>query len=56
MKKINEAIEELNDLRRLLEDRVADLHQVKGGMQARHAFLLYRNRVLDIIRILEGDK
>jgi hypothetical protein len=32
----------VDDLEKLLTDRIIDLHEVKGGMQARHAYILYR--------------
>lgn len=50
--KIEEALYELNELEDLLTERIADLHEVKGGMQARHAYVFYRRKVLEIINIL----
>lgn len=40
--KVNEITEALNDLEKLLTERISDLHDVKGGMQARHAYCYYR--------------
>lgn len=40
--KVSDFIEVVDDLKKLLTDRISDLHQVKGGMQARHAYILYR--------------
>jgi hypothetical protein len=40
--KVNDFFETINDLEKLLTDRIGDLHEVKGGMQARHAYILYR--------------
>ena len=33
---INEFMDEMSELVSLLNDRISDLHEVKGGMQARH--------------------
>jgi len=40
--KIEEFIEVTSELENLLTQRISDLHEVKGGMQARHAYILYR--------------
>ena len=37
-----DARETLNELSKMLTDRISDLHEVKGGMQARHAYSYYR--------------
>jgi len=34
--------EDLNFLSKLMDDMVSDLHNVKGGQQARHSYMLYR--------------
>jgi hypothetical protein len=34
--------EDLDFLSRLMDDMVSDLHNVKGGQQARHSYMLYR--------------
>ena len=44
-KKLDNALEILDDLSKLLDDRVSDLYQVKGGMQSRHAYIFYREKV-----------
>jgi hypothetical protein len=44
-KKLDNALEILDDLSKLLDDRVSDLYQVKGGMQSRHAYMFYREKV-----------
>jgi hypothetical protein len=44
-KKLDNALEILDDLSKLLDDRVSDLYQVKGGMQSRHAYMFYRDKV-----------
>ena len=34
--------EDLEFLSRLMDDMISDLHNVKGGQQARHSYMLYR--------------
>ena len=53
---LKEAIEILDDLSKLLDDRVEDLYQVKGGMQSRHAYMFYREKVWDAIEKLQNVK
>jgi hypothetical protein len=43
--KVTEIIEILKECETLLTERISDLHEVKGGMQARHTFILYRQFV-----------
>jgi hypothetical protein len=40
--KVKDFFKVVDDLEKLLTDRIIDLHEVKGGMQARHAYILYR--------------
>lgn len=40
--------EDLCDLMRLLGDRIRAYHEVKDKQDERHAFILYRNMVMDI--------
>lgn len=40
--KVDDFFEVVDELDNLLTDRISDLHEVKGGMQARHAYILYR--------------
>lgn len=47
--KLNEAVGDLRRLEKLLTERVSDLHEVKGGMQARHAYIFYRSIVMEAI-------
>jgi hypothetical protein len=53
---VKEAIRILDDLSKLLDDRVEDLYKVKGGMQARHAYMFYREKVWDAMEKLENLK
>ena len=56
-KKLDNALEILDDLSKLLDDRISDLYQVKGGMQSRHAYMFYRDKVWNAISELkEGIK
>ena len=49
VKKIQESILELvSDLDNLFGDRIAEMHEVKGGQCERHAFCYYRSKVWDI--------
>jgi septation ring formation regulator EzrA len=40
---LDEIHEEIKCLEDRLTDMISDLHQVKGGVQARHAFMYYRS-------------
>ena len=40
--KVKDFFEIINNLEKLLTERISDLYEVKGGMQARHAYILYR--------------
>jgi hypothetical protein len=50
--KLDSALEILDDLSKLLDDRISDLYQVKGGMQSRHAYMFYRDKVWNAMREL----
>jgi hypothetical protein len=39
---LNDVFEDLNFLSKLMDDLISDLHNVKGGQQARHSYMLYR--------------
>lgn len=51
--RISQALGELKELEDLLSERISDLHQVKGMMQARHVYCYYRQKVWDIQRKLK---
>lgn len=40
--KVEDFFEVIDSLDKLLTERISDLYEVKGGMQARHAYILYR--------------
>jgi hypothetical protein len=48
-----EAYETLEDLSKFLDDRISDLHNVKGGMQSRHCYIFYRSHVWDAMSKLK---
>jgi hypothetical protein len=39
---LNDVFEDLNFISKLMDDMISDLHNVKGGQQARHSYMLYR--------------
>jgi hypothetical protein len=45
---IENIFQALNNLDRLLTERISDLHDVKGMMQARHAYIFYRHQVNNV--------
>lgn len=53
-KEIGHALIEIKELADLLTDRISDLHEVKGGMQARHCYIFYRERLYAIRNIIEN--
>lgn len=44
-KKMTEVLDEIKDLDKLLTERISDMHEVRGMMQARHAYIFYRERL-----------
>ena len=52
-KRLDEAFEILDDLTKLMDDRVSDLYQIKGAMQARHAYIYYRSLVWKAVEELK---
>lgn len=52
--KVSEALELLKRLEKLMDERIVDLHEIKGMMQARHAYCYYRKCIWEIQRVLEG--
>ena len=51
-----DAYETLEDLSKFLDDRVSDLHNVKGGMQARHCYIFYRKQVWEAMDKIKNYK
>lgn len=50
--KVKEAVEVFQDLDKMLTERISDLYEVKGGMQARHCYSYYRAKVWEALTIL----
>lgn len=46
--KIDNALEQIAELDNLLTDRISDMHEIKGLMQARHVYIFYRKLLWDI--------
>jgi len=53
--KLNESLDLIDELEELLDERIVDLHKVKGAIQARHAYCYYRARVWEIKSSLLHD-
>jgi hypothetical protein len=45
----------VSELEELLTDRIADLHNVKGGIQARHAYILYRKLLWEATYLMRDN-
>jgi hypothetical protein len=45
---LNNILDYIKDLEIMLTERISDLHDVKGGMQARHCYIFYRERLYEI--------
>jgi len=45
---LDNVFEDLEFLSRLMDDMISDMHNVKGGQQARHSYMLYREYVWKI--------
>lgn len=45
---LKEIYEDFDELRKLLEERISELYQVKGGQAERHTFIFYRNELRNI--------
>jgi len=41
-------IDDLDHLSKLMDDMIVDMHNVKGGQQVRHSYMLYRKYIWDI--------
>jgi len=50
---LGNVFEDLDFLSRLMDDMVSDLHNVKGGQQARHSYMLYREYMWKIKAVLK---
>jgi hypothetical protein len=50
--KLDNALELLDDLAKMMEDRIVELHKAQVGQQARHAYIFYREKVWNAMREL----
>jgi hypothetical protein len=55
-KKLDNALEILDDLSKMMDDLISELHKVQGGQQARHAYMFYRDKVWNAMRELKQSK
>jgi hypothetical protein len=46
--KMSEVLADINELEKLLTERISDMYEVPGMMQARHAYIFYRDRLWGI--------
>jgi hypothetical protein len=53
---LDDALEVLTDLSKFLDERVVDLHNVQGGMQARHCYIFYRSQVWEAMSKIKKSK
>ena len=53
--KVKDFFEVIDDLEELLTDRISDLHEVKGGIQARHAYILYRKLLWEAKYLIKNN-
>lgn len=44
----NDVFEDIKELETLLTERISDLHEIKGMMQCRHAYIFYRKLLWEI--------
>lgn len=51
--KVDDFFEEMKELEKLLTERISELHNVEGGMQARHAYIFYRRCLWDAGSLLK---
>lgn len=51
--KLTELIGDFREFEKRFNERISDLYEVKGGMQARHAYVYYRRLLWDIRDKLE---
>jgi hypothetical protein len=50
---LGNVFEDLDFLSRLMDDMVSDMHNVKGGQQVRHSYMLYREYMWKIKAVLK---
>ena len=53
--KVKDLFNVVDDLEKLLTERISDLHEVRGGMQSRHAYCYYRSLLWEVKSILRDN-
>ena len=53
--KVEDVFESMIELEKLLTERIAELHNVEGGKQARHAYMFYRRVLWDAKHTLKNN-
>jgi hypothetical protein len=53
--KVKDFFQIISDLENLLDERIVDLHEVRGGMQARHAYCYYRKLLWEAKYIIRDN-
>lgn len=53
--KVKDFFQVIEDLEKLLTERIADLHEVRGGMQSRHAYCYYRKLLWEAKYIMRDN-
>lgn len=53
--KVKDFFNVVDELEKLLSERISDLHEVRGGMQSRHAYCYYRSLLWEAKYILRDN-
>lgn len=53
--KVDDFFQVISDLEKLLDERIVDLHEVRGGMQSRHAYCYYRKLLWEAKYIMRDN-
>lgn len=53
--KAKELLEKVVEFEKLLTERIVELHEIKGMMQARHAYIFYRKLLWEIKELFESN-
>ena len=53
--KVKDLFNVVDDLEKLLTERISDLHEVRGGIQSRHAYCYYRSLLWEVKSILRDN-
>ena len=54
-KNVTNFFEVIDDLEKLLTERIGDLHEVKGFMQSRHAYCYYRSLLWEAKYLMQDN-